>query len=144
MAYWLMKSEPSVFSWDDLVKARSTKWDGVRNYAARNNLEAMKVGDLALFYHSNEGKAVVGVMEIAKTAEPDMTVEKDELAKDGSNPWRVVTVKPLKALKAPVTLEMVKGDKRLKEMALVKLQRLSVQQVTAAEWKVVLALGGGE
>ena len=140
MAYWLMKSEPFKYSWDDLNRDGKTQWDGVRNYAARNNLQAMKVGDEALLYHSNEGKACVGIMKIMKTAEPDKTVEKDELTKDGSNPWVVVTVAPVKALKNPVTLEAVKAEKKLAAMELMKFQRLSVQKVTKAEWDLVLKM----
>lgn len=140
MAYWLMKSEPFKYSWDDLVRDGSTRWDGVRNYAARNHLQAMKVGDEALLYHSNEGKACVGIMKIIKTAEPDTTVTKDKLNKDGSNPWVVVTVAPVKALKNPVTLEAVKDEPKLAEMDLMKFQRLSVQTVTPAEWKLVLKM----
>lgn len=142
MAYWLMKSEPFKYSWDDLKLDGQTQWDGVRNYAARNNLQAMQAGDEALLYHSNEGKACVGIMKIVKTAEPDKTATVDELTKDGSNPWVVVTVAPVKALKVPVTLEMVKAMPELAEMELMKFQRLSVQKVTAAEWKMVLAMGG--
>lgn len=142
MAYWLMKSEPFKYSWDDLNRDGKTKWDGVRNYAARNNLQAMAVGDEALLYHSNEGKACVGIMKIVKTAEPDTTVEKDELTKDGSNPWVVVTVAPVKPLKVPVTLEMVKGTPVLEEMELMRFQRLSVQKVSAKEWAIVLGMGG--
>lgn len=140
MAYWLMKSEPDAYSWQQLQKDKQTHWTGVRNYTARNFLRDMKVGDEALFYHSNEGKACVGIMKIVKTAEPDKTVTKDKLNKDGSNPWVVVTVAPVKALKTPVTLEMVKAEKRLKDMALIKFQRLSVQPVTVAEWKVVMGM----
>ncbi len=142
MAYWLMKSEPFKYSWDDLVRDKTTKWDGVRNYAARNNLQAMAVGDEALLYHSNEGKACVAIMTIVKTAEPDKTIEKDELTKTGENPWVVVTVAPVKALKVPVTLEAVKAEPKLAEMELMKYQRLSVQKVTAKEWALVLKMGG--
>lgn len=142
MAYWLMKSEPFKYSWDDLNRDGTTKWDGVRNYAARNNLQAMAVGDEALLYHSNEGKACVGIMKIVKTAEPDATVQKDELTKDGSNPWVVVTVAPVRPFKTPVTLEMVKGEPELAEMELMRFMRLSVQKVNAEEWKRVLAMGG--
>ncbi len=142
MAYWLMKSEPFKYSWDNLLRDKTTQWDGVRNYAARNNMQAMAKGDKALFYHSNEGKACVGIMEIVKTAEPDKTVEKDELAKDGSNPWVVVTVGPVEPLKKPVTLEAVKAEPKLAEMELMKYQRLSVQKVTEAEWKLVLKMAG--
>lgn len=144
MAYWLMKSEPFKYSWDDLNRDGQTRWDGVRNYAARNHMQAMQVGDQALMYHSNEGKACVGIMTIVKTAEPDVTVEDDELTKDGSNPWMVVTVAPVRPLKQPVTLEMVRAEPRLAEMALMRFQRLSVQPVTAAEWKIVLAMAEEE
>lgn len=140
MAYWLMKSEPFKYCWDDLVRDGQTQWDGVRNYLARNNLQAMKVGDEALFYHSNEGKACVGIVKVVKPAEPDKTVGKDKLAKNGSNPWVAVTVAPVRALKVPVTLEMVKETPGLAKMALVTQQRLSVQPVTPAEWKAVLAM----
>lgn len=142
MAYWLMKSEPDVYSWERLVKDGKTKWDGVRNYAARNHLRAMRVGDEALFYHSNDGKACVGIAKIIKAAEPDTTVEKDELNAKGENPWLVVTVAPVRALQVPVTLEKVKQTAALKDMALLKFQRFSVQPVTPGEWKTVLKLGG--
>lgn len=141
-AYWLMKSEPFKYSWDDLLRDGSTWWDGVRNYTARNHLRAMKVGDLALLYHSNEGKAAVGVMKVVGEARPDPTVQSDELAKDGSNPWSVVQVAPVQALVNPVSLERVRGEPRLQGMALLKYQRLSVQPVTVAEWRVMLELGG--
>lgn len=140
MAYWLMKSEPFKYSWDDLVRDGQTRWDGVRNYAARNHMQAMKVGDEALLYHSNEGKACVGVMKIVKTAEPDTTAGKDKLNKDGSNPWVVVTVAPVKPLKNPVTLEMVKDEPKLAEMDLMKFQRLSVQTVTPEQWALIIKL----
>lgn len=142
MAYWLLKSEPFKYSWQQLVKDKTTQWDGVRNYLARNHMQAMQVGDEALFYHSNEGLACVGIAKIVKTAEPDMTVEPDKLAKDGSNPWVVVTVAPVRALKTPVTLAMVKANPKLKEMALVTSMRLSVQPVTKAEWAEVLRMAG--
>lgn len=142
MAYWLMKSEPFKYSWDDLLRDGKTQWDGVRNYAARNNLQAMAVGDEALLYHSNEGKACVAIMKIVKTAEPDTTVEKDELTKAGENPWVVVTVAPVKTLKRPVTLEMVKAEPKLAAMELMKFQRLSVQKVSAKEWAIVLGMAG--
>lgn len=143
MAYWLMKSEPFKYSWDDLLRDGKTQWDGVRNYAARNNLQAMAVGDEALLYHSNEGKACVAIMKIVKTAEPDTTVEKDELTKAGENPWVVVTVAPVKALKRPVTLEMVKAEPKLAAMELMKFQRLSVQKVSAKEWTILLSMSEG-
>ncbi|PZP39495.1 MAG: EVE domain-containing protein [Pseudomonas fluorescens] len=140
MAYWLMKSEPFKYSWDDLVRDGTTKWDGVRNYAARNNLQAMQVGDEALFYHSNEGKACVGIAKIVKTAEPDATVTEDKLAKDGSNPWVVVTLAPVRKFTTPVTLEMVREQPELESMELMKYQRLSVQGVTPKEWTLILAM----
>jgi len=134
MNYWLIKSEPFKYSFDQLLKDKKSMWDGVRNYQARNNLMAMKKGDLLLFYHSNEGKAVVGIAKVAKEHYPDPT------ATEGN--WVVVDVAPVKALKNPVTLEMVKADKRLEQMALVKLQRLSVQPVKAEEFDIIMALAG--
>src|SRR6478735_2395060 len=130
MNYWLIKSEPFKYSFDQLLKDKKSMWDGVRNYQARNNLMAMKKGDLLLFYHSNEGKAVVGIAKVAKEHYPDPT------ATEGN--WVVVDVAPVKALKNPVTLEMVKADKRLEQMALVKLQRLSVQPVKAEEFDIIM------
>ena len=134
MAYWLIKSEPSTYSWDQLVKDKKTFWDGVRNYAARNNLRAMKIDDEVLFYHSNEGVEIVGIAKVAKEAYQDPTTT--EVA------WLAVDFKPYKKLKEPVTLAQVKADKRLANMALVKLGRLSVQSVTDAEWKVVMEMAG--
>jgi predicted RNA-binding protein with PUA-like domain len=142
MAYWLIKSEPFVYSWEMLVKDGETFWNGVRNHTAKQNLLAMKVGDEALFYHSNEGKACVGIVKITHTATPDETVEPDELKKDGTNPWVGVRVAPLKPLKNPVTLAMVKATSKLNEMALLKYQRLSVQPVTGGEWQMVLKMAG--
>jgi len=133
MAYWLMKSEADVFSWDDLVRDGKTEWDGVRNYTARNNLAAMKVGDEAFFYHSNVEKAVVGIMRVSREARPD--------GEDGK--WVSVEMKPVKPVKRPVTLAEMKAEPKLSEMALVKLSRLSVGPVSAAEWKVVLKMAGG-
>lgn len=132
MAYWLMKSEPFKYSWDQLLKDKKTFWDGVRNYAARNNLRAMKKGDLAFFYHSNEGVEIVGIAEIIKEAYQDPTTE--EIA------WVAVDIKPSQTLKKPVSLATIKADKRLANMALVKLGRLSVQPVTEKEWKIILEL----
>jgi len=132
MAYWLVKSEPSTYSWDQLEKDKQTSWDGVRNYAARIHLRAMKKGDEAFYYHSNEGKEIVGIAKISKEAYPDST------AKEGD--WVAVEIKPFKKLKNPVSLETIKNDKRLKEMALVRLGRLSVQPVTEKEWEIVLSL----
>jgi predicted RNA-binding protein with PUA-like domain len=131
---WLLKSEPSSYSWDKLVKDGHTIWDGVRNYTARNNLRAMKVGDEAFFYHSNEGLEIVGIVQIIKAAYPDPSAEVDT--------WSVVEIAPLKKLKKPVTLAQIKADRRLTEMQLVKLSRLSVSTVTEQEWKVILELAG--
>jgi predicted RNA-binding protein with PUA-like domain len=142
MAYWLVKSEPKVYAWERLVKDGSTLWDDVRNVVARNNLKAMKKGDKALFYHSNEGLCAVGIAEVVEEAMPDVTVTPDKLAKDGSNPWVVVRLAPVQALAKPVTMAMVKAEPWLKDMALVKYSRLSVQPVTPAEWRVVMELGG--
>ena len=134
MAYWLVKSEPSTYSWDRLVKEKQAVWDGVRNYAARNNLKAMKKGDEALFYHSNEGVEIVGIAKISKEYYQDPTTDNEA--------WVVVELKPYKKLKQPVTLAQVKADKRLTEMALVRLGRLSVQPVTETEWKIIMELAG--
>lgn len=134
-----MKSEPEVFSYDDLVKNGTEKWDGVRNYAARNNLRDMGVGDEALFYHSNAGKqtGVAGICKIVKAAEPDETFV-PEAGK--ANPWVVVTVAPVRKLKRVVTLAELREVKGLEGMELFKYGRLSVQKVTAAEWAVVVGL----
>ena len=134
MAYWLVKSEPIKYSWDQFVKDKQTFWDGVRNYAARNNLREMKKGDEVLFYHSNEGTEIVGIAKVAKEAYQDPTT-------DDTN-WVVVDLKPVKKIKKPVTLSQVKADDRLKNMALVRLGRLSVQPVTDQEWNVIMELGG--
>jgi predicted RNA-binding protein with PUA-like domain len=134
MAYWLVKSEPLTYSWDQLVKDKQTSWDGVRNYAARNHLKSMKKNDEVLYYHSNEGLEIVGIAKVAKEAYPDPTT--DEKA------WVVVDLKPHKRLKKPVPLTQIKTDKRLADMALVRLGRLSVQPVTEAEWKVIMELAG--
>lgn len=133
--YWLVKSEPDTYSWDDFVREKRTAWTGVRNYAARLNLNAMQVGDLAFFYHSNEGKAIVGLAKIVKTAYPDPTADEDG--------WVAVDLAPVKALKTPVTLEQVKADKNLADIALVRLSRLSVQPVKPAEFERIKKLGGG-
>lgn len=134
MNYWLAKSEPSVYSWDQLVKDKKTAWEGVRNYAARNNLRAMKKGDHVFFYHSNEGLAIVGIAEVVKEAYQDPTT-------DDTN-WVVVDLKPWKALPKPVTLAELKADKSLAGMQLVRIGRLSVSAVTAEEYKKVLKMGG--
>lgn len=134
MAYWLVKSEPFKYSWEQLVKDKQTFWDGVRNYGARNNLKAMKKGDEILFYHSNEGMEIVGIAKVAKESYQDPTTEEEA--------WVVVDLKPVKKLKKPVTLKQVKADRRLNEMALVRLGRLSVQPVIEEEWKIVMELAG--
>ncbi len=130
MNYWLVKSEPSTFSWDDLVRDKKTVWDGVRNFQARNNLKAMKKGDLAFFYHSNEDKAVVGIAKIIKEGYPE--------PKD--NNWVAVDIAPEKKFKNPVTLAQIKEDKRLTNMVVVKSSRLSVQPVRAEEFDLILSL----
>jgi predicted RNA-binding protein with PUA-like domain len=137
MAYWLVKSEPDSFSWDDQVSrgAKGEPWTGVRNHTAKLNLMKMKKGDRAFFYHSNEGKNIVGIVEIAREHHPDPTAEAGE-------PWVVVDVKALEPVPKPVSLEDIKKEPKLKDMALIKLSRLSVQPVTADEWKVVCKMGG--
>jgi len=132
MAYWLLKSEPFKYSWEQLEKDKKTFWDGVRNYAARNNLRAMKKGDLAFFYHSNEGLEIVGIVKIIKEAYQDPTTKEEA--------WVAVDVAPFKKLKKPVTLAQIKSDKRLQNIALVKLSRLSVQSVTPEEWDFIIEL----
>ena len=132
--YWLVKQEPSAYSWDDFVRDGRTSWTGVRNFTARNNLRAMQVGDEVLFYHSIVGKAVVGVAEVVRAAYPDPT------AKEGD--WSAVDLVPKRPLAQPVTLEQVKPAPALKEIALVRLSRLSVQSLTAPEFREILRLGG--
>lgn len=134
MAYWLMKSEPSAYSWDQLVKDKKTNWSGVRNFQAAANLKAMKVGDRAFFYHSNEGLAVVGIAEIVKTAYPDPS--------DKTGKFVQVDIKPIEPLKEPVTLAAIKAEPKLKELKLVKQGRLSVSPVGAEEWKTICKMGG--
>lgn len=134
MAYWLVKSEPFKYSWDQFVTDGRTVWDGVRNYAARNNLNAMKKGDEVFFYHSNEGLEIVGIAKVVKEAYQDPTTEEEA--------WVVVELKPVKKLKMPVSLQQIKGAKQLKDMALLRLSRLSVQPVTNEEWKVVMEMAG--
>ena len=136
MAYWLVKSEPSVWSWDQQVAkgAKGEPWTGVRNYAARLHLNAMKKGDLAFFYHSNEGKEIVGIAKIVRTAYPD--------ASDASGKFVCVDIAAEKPLKKPVTLDAIKATPKLSEMALLKQSRLSVQPVTSEEWKIICKMGG--
>ena len=137
MAYWLIKSEPSAWSWESQVKAGAsgTAWSGVRNHLAKQNLVKMKKGDRCFFYHSNEGKEIVGICEVVKEAYPDPTAKAGE-------PWVAVDVAAKTPLGKSVTLAAVKADLRLAGMALIKSARLSVQPVTAAEWKHVCKLGG--
>lgn len=133
-SYWLAKSEPSVYPWSQLVTDKKAVWDGVRNFEARNNLRAMKKGDLVFFYHSNEGKEIVGIATVSKTAYADPTATEGD--------WSAVELAPKKALKAPVTLAQVKADKKLASFALVKKSRISVIPVTDDEFAYILALSG--
>ena len=132
MQYWLMKSEPDVFSWDDLVAKGKAEWDGVRNHLAQSHMKAMKLGDQAFFYHSNIGLEVVGIMEIVEEAAPDST---DETGK-----WAAVHVAPLRKLNRSVTLKTIKADPALAGMAMIRQSRLSVSPVSAAEFKHIVAL----
>lgn len=131
MAYWLIKSEPFVYSWDQLESDGRTGWDGVRNYSARIHLRAMRLGDLAFFYHSNEGKEIVGIAEVVREAYPDPTTPED---------WSAVDVAPVRRLPRPVTHAEIKREPGLSTMALMRLSRLSVQPVTEAEWNRVLEM----
>ncbi len=136
MAYWLFKSEPSTWSWDD-QKARGDageEWNGVRNYQARNNMRAMELGDRGFFYHSQSEKAVVGIVEVCALAHPDSTTDDPR--------WDCVDIKAVADMPTPVTLEMCKTDPRLADMVLVNNTRLSVQPVTEAEWRIICELGG--
>ncbi len=133
MQYWLMKSEPFKYSWEQLKKDKKTFWDGVRNYAARNNMKAMKKGDLAFFYHSNEGLEIVGIAEIVKEFYPDPTIDDER--------WVAVDIKPLEDMKRPVSLQAIKAEPRLADMDLVRLMRLSVGQVKKAEFDLILKMG---
>ena len=137
MATWLVKTEPDDFSWDELVKrgAKGEVWTGVRNFTARRHLQEIKKGDRVFVYHTGDEKQVIGIAEAIKEAHPDPTAGKDE-------PWVAVDLRAVEPLKSPVTLAAIKADKSLKDMALVKYGRLSVQPVTAAEWKAVCKMGG--
>lgn len=134
MAYWLVKSEPSTYGWEQFVKDKKTFWDGVRNYAARNNLKAMKKGDEVLFYHSNEGLEIVGIAKVLKEAYQDPTTTEDA--------WVVVDLAPVRKLKKPVSLKDIKGEKSLANMDLMRLGRLSVQVVKEDEWNRVMEMAG--
>jgi len=134
MAHWLIKSEPSAYSFDELIKDKKTVWSGVRNYAARIHLKAMKKGDEVFYYHSNEGTEIVGIAKVSKEFYQDPTTDDDA--------WVAVDVKPVRRLKNPVSLTQIKADKSLQNMALVRLGRLSVQPVTDEEWDMVLTMAG--
>ncbi len=136
MPYWLFKSEPGEWSWDDQVAkgAAGEEWSGVRNYQARNFMRYMKVGDLGFFYHSQKDKAVVGIVEVSAESAPDSTTDDPR--------WDCVHIRAVDPLPQPVTLEQIKADERLAEMVLVKNSRLSVQPVTDAEWRVIRQMGG--
>lgn len=134
MAHWLMKSEPSSYSWDQLVADGRTHWNGVRNHQAANNLKAMKKGDRVFFYHSNEGLAVVGIAEVVKEYYPDPS--------DASGRFGMVDIKPVAPLKKPVTLAAIKAEPKLAELGLVRQSRLSVSAVDDAAWKLICKMGG--
>jgi len=133
MNYWLVKSEPDAFSWEQMVQNKVEPWTGVRNHSAKLNLKAMKKGELAFFYHSNIGKEIVGIVEVAKEAYPDPTAEKGD--------WVCVDMKAKRPLKAPVSLATLKGDSRFVDLALVRLSRLSVAPVSEAHWHAICELG---
>ncbi|MBM4259147.1 MAG: EVE domain-containing protein [Deltaproteobacteria bacterium] len=135
MNYWLVKSEPFKYSWEQFLKDKRTFWDGVRNYQARNNLRAMKKDDTVLFYHSNEGLAVVGIAKVVKESYQDPTSEDPN--------WVVVDLSPVETLKTPVTLSEMKQEKRLQNLALIRQGRLSVCPVTKEEFEVIVAKGRG-
>ena len=132
--YWLIKSEPDAFSWDQQVKNRVEPWTGVRNHTAKLNLKAMKKGDYAFFYHSNIGKEIVGIVQVVKEAYPDPTAE--------SGDWVCVDVQAVKPLKTPVTLAAIKADPRFAELALLRQSRLSVGPVSAGHWAMLCEMGG--
>ncbi len=134
MNYWLVKSEPFKYSWEQFRKDKRTFWDGVRNYQARNNLQAMEKGDQVLFYHSNEGLAVVGIAEVVKTAYQDPTTEDDR--------WVVVDLKPVRNVPRPVTLAEMKATAGLENLSLIRQSRLSVCPVTEEEYRIILKMGG--
>ena len=138
MNYWLFKSEPDTWSWDQQVAKGDAgeEWGGVRNYQARNNMRAMKIGDRGFFYHSNQGKEIVGIVEVSAESAPDSTSDDPR--------WDCVHIRATRPLARPVTLEACKTEPGLEEMALVKTSRLSVQPVTEAEWKIVCRMGGVE
>ena len=134
MATWLFKSEPEAYSWDQLIKDKRTGWSGVRNYQANNNMKAMKKGDRGFFYHSVTGKEIVGIVEVVGEHHPDPS--------DESGRFGMVDVKPVKPMPKPVTLEQIKADPRLQELALIRQSRLSVVPIDAKSWKIICGLGG--
>lgn len=134
MNYWLVKSEPGTYSWDHLVRDRKTRWDGVRNFQARNNIRAMSPGDMALFYHSGDERSIPGVARVASAPYPDPS------ARDGD--WSVVDIEPAFALREPITLERIKDEPSLGDMVLVRQSRLSVQPVKKQEFDAIVKLGG--
>ncbi|MBL0941634.1 MAG: EVE domain-containing protein [Alphaproteobacteria bacterium] len=134
MSYWLIKTEPSSWSWNDQIKHKVTSWDGVRNYQAANNMKAMNKGDLAFFYHSVHEKSIVGIVEVIRTYHPDPT--------DLQGRFGMVEVKFMKTVPHPVTLEMIKADSRLSPLALVKQSRLSVMPIDDESWKILCKMGG--
>ena len=138
MAYWLFKSEPSTWSWDDQVTKGDAgeEWDGVRNYQARNFMREMKLGDWGLFYHSQKEKSVVGIVEVCAESHPDSTTDDDR--------WECVDIKAVRSMSIPVTLEQIKSDPELADMVLVKNSRLSVQPVSDGEWRRICELGQTE
>lgn len=138
MRYWLFKSEPDVWGWDAQVAkgAAGEEWNGVRNYQARNNMRAMELGDRGFFYHSNQGREIVGIVEVCKLAHPDSTTDDPR--------WECVDIKAVRPMARPVTLDEAKADPRLAEMVLVNNSRLSVQPVSEDEWRVICELGGVE
>src|SRR5688572_26351306 len=133
MNYWLMKTEPETYSWDDLVRDKKTTWDGVRNFQARNNIKSMKKGDVVFIYHTGDDKSVIGTAKVVK----------EHFADPADAEWYVIDIAPDKKLKKPVTLAQIKADKRLANMVLVKVSRLSVQPVKAVEFDLILALSEG-
>ncbi|MCC6716428.1 MAG: EVE domain-containing protein [Acetobacteraceae bacterium] len=139
MAYWLVKSEPDAFSWDQQVANKVEPWTGVRNFMARNYLRAMKKGDRAFFYHSNIGKEIVGIVQVAREAYPDPTVEPGE-----KGDWSCVDMKALRPLKTPVTLAQLKADPAFADLPLIRQSRLSVMPISAEHWAAICALGGVE
>jgi predicted RNA-binding protein with PUA-like domain len=134
MSYWLVKSEPSVYSWDQFVKDGKTSWTGVRNYAARLHLNAMKKNDEVFYYHSNEGLDIVGIAKVIKEAYPDNTTDDPR--------WVTVDLKPVRKLKKPVSMNDIKKEKKLQEMALIRISRLSVQPVSEEEWNIIMKMAG--